>query len=100
MVLHTYFEYTKGGLIKPPRYELQVKWVIESWEKIDKDIITKSFHTWGITSSNPDKIRCVSADQPIEEARVYLTLRTRSSVWNLKKNAGNFNVLVCCAAAN
>ena len=29
-----------------------------------------------------------------------LTLRARSSVWNLWKNAGNFTVLVCCAAAN
>ena len=29
-----------------------------------------------------------------------LTLGTRSSVWSLKKNAGNFTVLVCCTAAN
>ena len=29
-----------------------------------------------------------------------LTLRTRSSVWNLQKNVGNFTVLVCCATAN
>ena len=29
-----------------------------------------------------------------------LTLRMHSWVWNLKNNAGNFTVLVCCAAAN
>ena len=30
----------------------------------------------------------------------FLTPRTRSSVWNFWKNAGNFTALVCCAAAN
>ena len=29
-----------------------------------------------------------------------LTLRMRSLVWNLIKNAANFTVLVCCTAAN
>ena len=66
------FEYTKGGIIKPPNHELQVKWVIESWKKIDKDIIMKSFDTCGITSSDPDKIHCLSPGQPTEEARVLL----------------------------
>ena len=32
--------------------------------------------------------------------RFILTFKTRSLVWNFKKNAGNFTVLICCAAAN
>ena len=69
------FEYSKGGIIKPASRKLQVKWVVESWKKIEKDIIVKSFDTCGITCSDPDKIRCLSADQPTGEARVLLNDR-------------------------
>ena len=69
------FEYTKGGIIKPPSHKLQVKWVVESWKKIEKDIIVKSFDNCGITCSDPDKIHCLSADQPTEEAQVLLNDR-------------------------
>ena len=69
------FEYTKGGIIKPPSHELQVKWVVESWKKIEKDIMVKSFDSCGITCSDLDKIHCLSADQPTEEARVLLNDR-------------------------
>ena len=69
------FEYTKGGIIKPPSHKLQVKWVVESWKKIEKDLIVKSFDTCGITCSNRDKFHCLSADQPTEEARVLLNDR-------------------------
>ena len=66
------FDYTKGGIIKPPKHKLQVKWVVESWKKIEKGIIVKSFDTCGITCSDPGKIHCLSADQPTEEVRVLL----------------------------
>ena len=49
--------------------------MVESWKKIEKDIIVKSFDTCGITCSDPGKIHCLSADQPTEEGSVLLNYR-------------------------
>ena len=69
------FEYTKDGIIKPRSHESQVKWVVELWKKIEKDIIVKSFDTCGITYSEPDKIHRISPHQSTEEDRVLLNDR-------------------------
>ena len=66
------FEYTKGGIVKAPNHVLQVRWVVEAWSKIDKDIIIKPFDTCDITRRDPEKIHCLGVGQPTEEARVLL----------------------------
>lgn len=71
------FKYIKVKLIKPPMRKLEVKWVIKSWKKIDKNI-NKSFYTWWITSSNSDKIHSLIARQPVEEALVLLNEKKES----------------------
>ena len=57
---------------KPTNHLLQVQWVVEAWKQINKEIIKKSFDTFGITTSNLDKLHCLGKGQLIEEARVLL----------------------------
>ena len=35
------FEYTKGGVVKPPNYVLQIQWIVEAWAEIGSEIIKK-----------------------------------------------------------
>ena len=66
------FEYTKGGMVKPPNYALQVQWVVNAWKKIDPEIMEKSFETCGVTTSDVSKIHCLKEGQLTEEAQVLL----------------------------
>ena len=74
------FEYTKGGVVKPPNYVLQIQWIVDAWMKIGSEIIKKSFKTCGITTSDVNKIHYLKEGQPPEEARMLLD----ESSWNLK----------------
>ena len=65
------FEYTKGGVVKPPNYVLQIQWIVDAWTKIGSEIIKKSFETCDMTS-DVNKIHCLKEGQPIEAARVLL----------------------------
>ena len=64
------FEYTKGGVVKPHNYALQIQWIVDAWTKINSEIIKKSFETCGITTSDVNKIHCLKEGQPTEEARM------------------------------
>ena len=66
------FEYTKGGVIKPPNYVLQIQWIVDAWTKICSEIIKKSFETCGITTSDVNKIHRLKEGQATEEARMLL----------------------------
>ena len=66
------FEYTKGGVVKPPNYVLQIHWIVNAWTKIGSEIIKKSFETCGITTSDLNKFHCLKEGQPTEEARMLL----------------------------
>ena len=66
------FEYTKGGVVKPPNYVLQIQWIVDAWTKIGSEFIQKSFKTCGITTSDVNKICCLKEGQPTEEARMWL----------------------------
>ena len=66
------FEYTKGGVVKPPNYVLQIQWTVDASTKIGSEIIKKSFEPCGITTSDVNKIHCLKEGQPTEEARILL----------------------------
>eukprot|EP00795_Rhopilema_esculentum_P011114 gene11114-19989_t len=66
------FEYTRGGIQKPPNHFLQVQWVVEAWKQINKEIIKKSFDMCEIMTSDPEKIHFLGKGQRTEEARVLL----------------------------
>ena len=66
------FEYTKGGVVKPPNYVFQIQWIVDAWTKIGSEIIKKSFETCGITTSDVNKIHCWKEGQQTEEARTLL----------------------------
>ena len=40
--------YTKGGVVKPSNYVLQIQWIVDAWTKIGSEIIKKSFETCDI----------------------------------------------------
>ena len=66
------FEYTKGELVKPPNYVLQIQWIVDAWTKIGSEIIKKSFETWSILTSDVNRIHCLKEGQPTEEVRMLL----------------------------
>ena len=55
------FEYTKGEVVKPPNYVLQIQWIVDVGTKIGFETIKKSFETCGIPSppsTHPSKKKC------------------------------------------
>ena len=50
------FKYTSGGKIKAPSHLQQVKWIVQAWNEVSKDIIINSFDVCGITTDNASKI--------------------------------------------
>ena len=46
--------FTKENNLKSPGYVNAMKWVLEAWDQLDKDIIIRSFESTGITCSNED----------------------------------------------
>ena len=72
------FENTKGGVVKPPNYVLQIQWIVDAWTKIGSGIIKKPFETCGITTSDLNKTHCLKEGQPTEEARMLLDELSRN----------------------
>ena len=66
------FEYTKGGVVNPPNYVLQIQWIVDAWTKFYFEIINKSLKTCGITTGDVNKVHCLKEGQPTEEARMLL----------------------------
>ena len=68
------FEYTKGGNVKAPAYEKQIKWVLDAWETVKPDIIKKSFDCCGITIIEKSKISYIQPGKPAEAAYSLITV--------------------------
>jgi len=45
-------EFTKGGNLKAPSFELMLSWVNDAWQMLDTELIKKSFIVCGQTSGN------------------------------------------------
>ena len=56
-----------GNMRGPPRREI-VKWVLEAWETLDKELIIRSFRSCALTvvpdGSEDDQIHCLKEGQP------------------------------------
>ena len=48
--------FTKNNNMKSPGYVRVMKWVIECWRELEKDLIIKSFEGCGITCSNEENL--------------------------------------------
>ena len=48
--------FTKNNNMKSPGYGRVMKWVIECWRELEKDLIIKSFEGCGITCSNEENL--------------------------------------------
>jgi hypothetical protein len=51
--------FTRNGNLKSPGYVKAMKWFMEAWNELDKDVIISSFEKTGITYSNPDNYNSV-----------------------------------------
>ncbi|XP_037617888.1 uncharacterized protein LOC119483644 [Sebastes umbrosus] len=76
-------EYAPGGSLKPPARRLLVDWVVAAWDKLDTDMITKSFKACGLSAksdgSEDHLIACFREGQPCGAGREALTrLRQQS----------------------
>ncbi|KAJ8283220.1 hypothetical protein COCON_G00020700 [Conger conger] len=75
-------EYTAGGYLKAPARHLLVDWVVAAWEKLDKEMIRKSFKVCGLSlktdGSEDDLILCFREGQACAAGREALAqLRQR-----------------------
>jgi hypothetical protein len=52
-------EYTKGGNLKAPSFELMLSWVKVAWDNLDAELIRNSFVVCGQTSGRPRLISCI-----------------------------------------
>ena len=57
-----------GNLRAPSRLDM-VNWVIEAWKQLSVEVIVRSFESCGITSDDPDRIRCTKLGETVESAR-------------------------------
>ncbi len=51
--------FTKNGNMKSPGYVRVMKWVIECWNELDRDLIRESFDGTGITCSNEENFNSI-----------------------------------------
>ena len=51
--------FTKRGFLKSPGYIRAMKWCIEAWNELDREIIIRSFEKTGITCSNEENFNSV-----------------------------------------
>ena len=38
---------SQNGYLKPPSYNLAIQWIVEAWDKVNPDVISKSFKYCG-----------------------------------------------------
>ena len=66
-------EYTTAGNLKAPARRLLVDWVVAAWDKLDVDMIKKSFKVCGLSvntdGSEDDLILCFREGQPCAAGR-------------------------------
>lgn len=69
-------EYTTGGNLKAPARRLLVDWVVAAWNKLDVDMIKKSFKVCELSvktdGSEDDLILCFREGQPCAAGREVL----------------------------
>jgi len=64
--------------IKAPIDVQQFQWVVQTWEKISKDVVINLFDVCGITTDNAKKMSClrselVNDDDEIDLLKYYIT---------------------------
>ena len=46
--------FTKNGNLKSPGYARAIDWIVKIWNELDRDLMIRSFDTFGITCSNQE----------------------------------------------
>ena len=69
-MLHGEKSYTKSGNMRASSLEVYLKWIVDAWDQLPKDLIIKSFKGCGLTNtldgSEDCKIHCFRSDGPIK----------------------------------
>jgi len=72
-----HMEFTTGGNPRPPGMDVYLEWILDSWNAISKEAISKSFKDCGISvstdGSEDELIHCFKEHGAIPEGRVLLT---------------------------
>ena len=75
-MLHGEKSYTKSGNMRAPSMEVYLKWMVDGWDQLPKDLIIKSFKGCGLTNtldgSEDCKIHCFRSDGPIKTGQKFL----------------------------
>lgn len=68
-MLHGEKSYTKSGNMRAPSMEVYLKWIVDAWDELPKNLIIKSFKGCGLTNaldgSEDYKIHCFRSDGQI-----------------------------------
>ena len=69
-MLHGEKSYTKSGNMQAPSMEVYLKWIIDAWDQLSKDLIIKLFKGCRLANnldgSEDCKIHCFRSDDPIQ----------------------------------
>lgn len=75
-MLHGEKSYTKSGNMRAPPIEVYLKWTVDAWDQLSKDLIIKSFKGCGLTNnlngSEDCKIHCFRSGGPIQTGQELL----------------------------
>ena len=75
-MLHGEKSYTKSGNMRAPSMEVYLKWIVDAWDQLPKDLTIKSFKGCGLTNtldgSEDCKIHCFRSDGPIKTGQKLL----------------------------
>ena len=75
-MLHGEKSYTKSGNMRAPSMEVYLKWIVDAWDQLSKDLIIKSFKGCGLANnldgSEDCKIHCFRSDGPIQTGQELL----------------------------
>jgi len=75
-MLHGEKSYTKSGNMRAPSMEVCLKWIVDAWDQLPKDLIIKSFKGCGLTNtldgSEDCKIHCFRSNGLIQTGQVLL----------------------------
>uniref|UniRef100_A0A914E307 DDE-1 domain-containing protein n=1 Tax=Acrobeloides nanus TaxID=290746 RepID=A0A914E307_9BILA len=75
-MMHGEKEVTKGGNPKSAPMAEYLQWIVDAWDSLPKELISKSFKSCGITNatdgSEDDEIHCFKADGPVPSGRILL----------------------------
>ena len=76
-MLHGEKSYTKSGNMRAPSMEVYLKWIVDAWYQLPKDLIINSFKGCGLTNTRLDgsedcKIHSFRSDVPIKTGQELL----------------------------